>query len=52
MERTQKMIDEVWRDREKWNRMALLNTAGAGRFATDRAILDYARDIWHTEPVR
>ena len=50
--KTQKMIDEVWRDREKWNRMSLLNTAGAGRFATDRAILDYARDIWHTEPVR
>ncbi|MBE6786484.1 MAG: glycogen/starch/alpha-glucan phosphorylase [Ruminococcaceae bacterium] len=50
--KTQKMIDEVWRNREKWNRMSLLNTAGAGRFATDRAILDYARDIWHTEPVR
>ena len=50
--KTQKMIDEVWRDREKWNRMSLLNTAGAGRFATDRAILDYARDIWHTQPVR
>ena len=50
--RAQKAIDEVWRDREKWNRMSLLNTAGAGRFATDRAILDYARDIWHTEPVR
>ena len=49
---TQKKIDEVWRDRDKWNRMSLLNTAGAGRFATDRAILDYARDIWHTEPVR
>ena len=49
---TQKKIDEVWRDREKWNRMSLLNTAGAGRFATDRAILDYARDIWHTGPVR
>ena len=50
--KAQKHIDEIWRDREKWNRMSLLNTAGAGRFATDRAILDYARDIWHTEPVR
>ena len=48
----QKKIDEVWKDREKWNRMSLLNTAGAGRFATDRAINDYARDIWHTKPVR
>ncbi len=49
---TQKKIDEVWKDREKWNRMSLLNTAGAGRFATDRAINDYARDIWNTKPVR
>lgn len=49
---TQKKIDEVWKDRETWNRMSLLNTAGAGRFATDRAINDYARDIWHTKPVR
>ncbi|MGN0448005.1 MAG: glycogen/starch/alpha-glucan phosphorylase [Acutalibacteraceae bacterium] len=50
--KAQKKIDEVWRDREKWNRMSLMNIAGAGRFATDRAILDYARDIWDTKPVR
>lgn len=48
----QKKIDEVWKDRETWNRMSLFNTAGAGRFATDRAINDYARDIWNTKPVR
>ncbi len=48
----QKMIDEVWKDRTKWNSMSLMNIAGAGRFATDRAINDYARDIWHTKPVR
>ena len=48
----QKKIDEVWRDREKWNRMSLMNIAGAGRFAADRAINDYARDIWNTKPVR
>ncbi len=48
----QKMIDEVWKDRTKWNRMSLMNIAGAGRFAADRAINDYARDIWNTKPVR
>lgn len=48
----QKKIDEMWKDREAWNRMSLLNIAGAGRFAADRAINDYARDIWHTKPVR
>ena len=48
----QKKIDELWRDRDNWNRMALLNIAGAGRFAADRAINDYARDIWHIKPVK
>ncbi len=48
----QKMIDEVWKDRTKWNSMSLMNIAGAGRFASDRAINDYARDIWNTKPVR
>jgi starch phosphorylase len=48
----QKKIDELWHDRESWNRMALLNIAGAGRFAADRAINDYARDIWHIKPVK
>ncbi len=48
----QKAIDEVWKDRTTWNRMSLMNIAGAGRFAADRAINDYARDIWNTKPVR
>ncbi len=48
----QKAIDEVWKDRDRWNSMSLMNIAGAGRFAADRAINDYARDIWHTKPVR
>ncbi|MGN0468129.1 MAG: glycogen/starch/alpha-glucan phosphorylase [Acutalibacteraceae bacterium] len=47
----QKKIDTLWADKENWNRMSLMNIAGAGRFAADRAINDYARDIWHTEPV-
>lgn len=48
----QKKIDTLWADRENWNRMSLMNIAGAGRFASDRAINDYARDIWHTKPVK
>ena len=48
----QKKIDTLWADRENWNRMSLINIAGAGRFAADRAINDYARDIWHTKPVK
>ena len=48
----QKKIDSLWADKDSWNKMCLYNIAGAGIFATDRAIHDYARDIWHTEPVK
>ena len=47
--RAQKHMIELYKDREKWNRMSLMNISGAGRFAADRAINEYARDIWHTK---
>ncbi|MCL2106991.1 MAG: glycogen/starch/alpha-glucan phosphorylase [Oscillospiraceae bacterium] len=42
----QKDIARRWLDHGAWNRMSLMNIAGAGRFAADRAVLEYARDIW------
>ena len=39
-----------YEDRAKWNRMSVLNIARAARFAADRSIADYARDIWDTYP--
>ncbi len=33
-------------DRRRWLRSSILNTAGAGRFSSDRTIREYARDIW------
>ncbi|MBQ7597739.1 MAG: glycogen/starch/alpha-glucan phosphorylase [Clostridia bacterium] len=48
----QKKLDTLWSDRDKWNQMSLLNIAGAGRFAADRAINDYARDIWNAKAVK
>ena len=48
----QKYSDKVYADRERFSRMSLMNVAGAGRFAADRSINDYARDIWHTNPVK
>ncbi len=47
----QQKIDELWKDRTKWNQMSLMNISGAGRFAADRAINEYAANIWHTQPV-
>ena len=45
----QKLAEEIWLDTERWNKMSLMNIAGAGVFAADRSINDYARDIWHCE---
>lgn len=49
--RAQDFVSHTWKNRDKWNRMSLMNIAGAGRFAADRAINDYARDIWHTNHI-
>ena len=38
---------EAYDDRTRWNRMSLHNIARSGVFAADRAVRDYARDIWH-----
>ena len=43
----QKKAETLYRDRETWNRMALVNIAKAGIFSADRAIMDYAKNIWH-----
>jgi starch phosphorylase len=47
----QDRVDATYRDREKWNRMSLVNIARSGRFSSDRAILEYAKNIWHVSPV-
>ncbi len=46
----QRDVDAVWRDRRRWNAMSVLNTANMGYFSSDRAIREYARDIWHAGP--
>ncbi len=45
----QKLAEEIWQDTERWNKMSLMNISGAGVFAADRSINDYARNIWHCE---
>jgi starch phosphorylase len=39
-------IDQVYRDRRHWLAMSALTMAHMGYFSGDRAVLDYARDIW------
>ncbi len=38
---------QVYEEREKWNKMTIVNIAKAGYFSSDRTISDYNRDIWH-----
>ena len=42
----------LWHDPGRWWRTAILNTAHVGWFSSDRAIREYAREIWRAEPVR
>ncbi|MGN0689160.1 MAG: glycogen/starch/alpha-glucan phosphorylase [Oscillospiraceae bacterium] len=45
--RAQKFSSEKYTDANAWNKMSLNNIAGAGIFSADRAVEDYARDIWN-----
>ena len=40
---------KAYGDKEAWNKKSLINIAKAGKFAADRSIEDYARDIWKLE---
>jgi starch phosphorylase len=42
---------QAFLDKPRWGKMAGLNTARVGKFSSDRTIREYARDIWHLEPV-
>ena len=47
----QDQISAVYGDHDRWTRMSILNTARMGRFSSDRAIREYADDIWRVKPV-
>lgn len=48
----QERVGQIYRNKEKWTRMAILNVARSGKFSSDRSIREYCRDIWRVEPVR
>ena len=51
IERAQKKVEEAYKDEKGWARMAMLNTACAGKFTSDRTIQEYVDDIWHLDKV-
>ena len=47
----QTRVEEAYRDKERWAKMALLNTASCGKFTSDRTIQEYVDDIWKLDKV-
>jgi starch phosphorylase len=47
----QRAVERAWIDRERWARMSIRNVARSGRFCSDRAVTEYARNIWAVAPV-
>ena len=47
----QRRVEAAYRDENWWARAAMLNTASAGKFSSDRTIEEYVRDIWHLEKI-
>jgi starch phosphorylase len=47
----QEKVSRVFADEDDWARRSILNTANMGKFSSDRSVLDYARNIWHIEPL-
>ena len=47
----QEKVDEAFKDKDRWARMAILNAARVGKFSSDRTISEYASKIWKLKPV-
>jgi starch phosphorylase len=46
----QSKVSALYRDQEAWARKAIINVGSSGKFSSDRAIAEYAADIWKAEP--
>jgi glycogen phosphorylase len=51
-EEAQKCIEKAYRDKTRWAKAAILNTAKSGKFSSDRTIQEYASEIWDLEKVK
>ncbi|MDP3114808.1 MAG: glycogen/starch/alpha-glucan phosphorylase [Candidatus Cloacimonadaceae bacterium] len=46
-----KHVDELYQNRDEWIKKAIINIARIGKFSSDRAIREYAEDIWKIKPL-
>lgn len=49
---TQERVEKLYRQPDEWDRKALINVARSGRFSSDRTIREYAKEIWHLDPIK
>lgn len=42
-------VERLYHDSEEWTKRSILNTAGMGKFSSDRAVREYAEKIWHVK---
>jgi len=48
---TQKKVEFEYMNRDKWLRKSIINVARMEKFSSDRAVSEYAHDIWKVEPL-
>ncbi|HBZ56800.1 MAG TPA: glycogen phosphorylase, partial [Syntrophobacteraceae bacterium] len=48
---TQDRVDALFDNPEEWTRKTILNTANMGKFSSDRAVMEYADEIWNVQPL-
>lgn len=51
-QKAQQLSADIYRDKERFAKMSLMNISSAGIFSADRAIMEYASNIWNTTPVK
>jgi starch phosphorylase len=44
-------VEALYRNKEAWTAKSIINVARAGKFSSDRTIMEYNRDIWRAEPL-
>ena len=47
----QRRLNADYANRDKWLKMAVINTAMSGVFSSDRTIREYNDTIWHLDPL-
>lgn len=48
----QDKVDELYCNPEEWTKKTMFNIANMGHFSSDRTVKEYAKNIWHLDPVR